>query len=113
LISCIALKNYVIEKLKGKWSPDVIAGTLKLTNTPTKTCTESIYQYIYSEEGKKLGLSKYLLTRREKRNMIFGRKSRKSIIEEKVSVHDRPESANKRLEEGHMKADLTFFKRFS
>lgn len=110
LDSCNELRDHVIEKLKEQWSPDAIAGSLKVNNAQRKVSTESIYQYIYSDKGKTLGLSQYLLTRREKRNKKHGRKSRKPIIEEKVSVHNRSEEANKRLEIGHLEADLTFFK---
>lgn len=110
LDSCDELRNHVIEKLKEQWSPDAIAGSLKVNNAQRKVSTEAIYQYIYSGKGKTLGLSQYLLTRREKRNKKHGRKSRKPTIEEKVSVHNRSEEANQRLEIGHLEADLTFFK---
>ena len=104
------LRNHVVEKLQENWSPGVIAGSLKLKSTKMKISAETIYQYIYSEKGKALGLYGYLATRREKRNMRHGRKSRKPTIEERVSVHQRPEEANERLEVGHLEADLTFCK---
>lgn len=104
------LKEHVIEKLKMKWSPDVIAGCLKATNAKAKISSEAIYQYIYSDQGKDLNLHSHLASKREKRNKLYGRKPRKQIIENKVSVHERPAEANERLEVGHFEADLTFCK---
>jgi transposase, IS30 family len=102
------IKKYLVEKLKDRWSPGVIAGRLSLENKSTVT-TETIYRYIYSDAGKKLCLSEYLATRRKKRNQRHERKPRKTSIPERVSVHERPDRANQRLEAGHLEGDLTFF----
>lgn len=103
------LKKHVIQKLQDKWSPDVIAGVLKAEAATIRISAEAIYQYIYSDKGKALNMHTYLASKREKRNK-FGRKSRKQIIQNKVSVHERPTEANNRLEVGHFEADLTFSK---
>ena len=47
---------YVIENLREGWSPEQIAGRLKLEQGQPVICHETIYRYIYSEEGKKKGL---------------------------------------------------------
>ena len=103
------IRALVIERLQCKWSPDAIAGRLRIDNI-FKISTETIYQYIYSDAGQALGLYKYLATKRKKRNKRHERKTRKIIIPERVSVHVRPEAANQRLEAGHFEGDLTFFK---
>lgn len=103
------LKNYIVEMLNNKWSPDAIAGRLRMENS-FKISTETIYQYIYSNEGKALGLYHCLATRNKTRNQQHARKLRKVIIPERVSIHDRSEAANKREEMGHFEVDLTFFK---
>lgn len=104
------LREHVVKKLEEKWSPDVIAGSLKKQGVKVKISAEAIYQYAYSDKGKTLGLSGYLATRREKRNRRYGRKTRKPIIEGKVSIHTRPAEANDRAEIGHFEVDLTFCK---
>lgn len=102
------IKNYMLTKLRDKWSPDVIAGRL-LIDYGLRITTESIYRYIYSPFGRALNLATCLATKRKKRNHRHERKSRKVIIPERVSVHERSDQANKRLEAGHFEGDLTFF----
>ena len=102
------IKNYMLTKLRDKWSPDVIAGRLSL-DLGLKITTETIYQYIYSPLGRALNLASHLATRRRKRNHRYERKSPKVIIPEKVSVHTRSDAANQRSEAGHFEGDLTFF----
>jgi IS30 family transposase len=102
-----SLKNYVIEKLRNKWSPDAISGRLKM-ESDVNISTETVYQYIYSDVGKTLGLYNYLATRSKMRNRRHARKARKVIIPERISIHDRPEEANQRTEIGHFEADLMF-----
>jgi IS30 family transposase len=104
------LKEHVVAKLKDGWAPDVIAGSLKTNNAATRISGEAIYQYVYSAKGKALSLYSYLATGRDKRNKKYGRKSRKPIIEGKTSIHQRPQEANDREEEGHFEGDLTFCK---
>lgn len=101
------LKKHIIEKLNEKWSPDAIAGRLKVDGC-ANVSTESIYQYIYSDAGKALGLYHHLASKNKKRNQRHGRKARKTIIPERVPIHDRSKDANERKELGHFEADLTF-----
>jgi IS30 family transposase len=101
------IKNYMVTKLRNKWSPDVISGRL-LLDFGLKVATETIYQYIYSPLGRALNLASYLATKCKKRNHRHERKSRKIIIPDKTSVHERSDQANKRLEVGHFEGDLTF-----
>lgn len=101
------LKKHIIEKLNEKWSPDAIAGRLKVDGN-MNISTESIYQYIYSDEGKELNLHRYLASRNKARNQRHGRKARKTVIPERVPIHDRSKDANERKEVGHFEADLTF-----
>ena len=103
------LKCYIIEKLKEKWSPDAIAGRLKIDGC-SKVSTETIYQYVYSDKNRESGLHHYLATKNKKRNQRHGRKARKIIIPERVSIHMRSKNANERKEVGHFEADLTFCK---
>ena len=103
------LKKFLIEKLKNKWSPDVIAAKASEL-AGVRISTETLYQYIYSDKGKKLGLLVLLATKRQQRNQRHARKSRKTIIPERISIHERSKATNERTEMGHFEADLTFFK---
>lgn len=53
------LKREVIRRLKQGWSPDLIAGKFKEQGKPYIN-QESIYQFIYSLEGRKADLRQYL-----------------------------------------------------
>ena len=101
------LKKEIIEKLKDGWSPEIIAGKMKLQASPFRICHESIYQFVYTEEGLALGLFKCLLKARPKRGLMFGRTPR-SVIPEYISIHDRPDHIATREAFGHMEGDLTF-----
>ncbi len=102
------LKSIVIEQLKEGWSPEVIAGRQKQQDSPFGVCHEAIYQFIYGNEGRELGLFKYLLRARPRRGLVGGRKPR-SAIPERVSIHERPLRIATREEFGHLEGDLTFF----
>ncbi len=47
------LRNEVIGRLKSGWSPEQIAGRLKIEpRAPYRICHEAIYQYVYSKSGQ-------------------------------------------------------------
>jgi IS30 family transposase len=102
-------KAVVIEQLKDGWSPEVIAGRGRLETSPFRISHEAIYQFIYGNEGQQLGLFKFLLRARPKRGLVYGRKSQKAKIPDRVSIHDRPAHIATREEFGHHEGDLTFF----
>jgi len=106
------LKEHVIKKLKECWSPEVIAGRLKLLDpSPCRVCPETIYQFIYGIEGMALGLSRFLAKARPRRGIKLGRKPRGvPDIPDRESIHNRPISIETRKECGHFEGDLTFFK---
>lgn len=107
------LKEFVEEKLKDDWSPEQIAGTLK--ESPPEDVLEiisheSIYDHVYSHSEKQKELYKHLRTARSKRQRKFGRKS-KSVIKERVSIHERPVKVAEKKEYGHWENDLVEFGR--
>lgn len=103
------LKAYVVEKLKLKWSPEQIAGRMKLETNLFYACSETIYQFIYSNAGKALGLYVFLRYRQLKRGQIYGRTHRSDTIKNRISVHERPQDISDRMNIGHFEVDLTFF----
>ena len=103
------LKNYIIEKLKIKWSPDIIAAK-SYEDIQVKISIETIYSYVYHEDNQYLKLYVFLMSGRKKRNPLKGRKVRTSTIPNRVSIHDRPVDIDGTTEIGHFEGDLTFFK---
>jgi IS30 family transposase len=100
-----AVYAYVIEKLREGWSPEQIAGRLKKDYGETVICHETIYRFIYGDQGKEMGLSEYLPWKRTKRRRKRGRKVHRSRIPDRVSIHDRPTEASSRAEFGHWEGD--------
>ncbi len=96
---------YVHRKLRCGWSPEMIAGRLEKENRRRLISHEAIYQYIYAPENADLHLFEYLPWKRIKRRKKRGRKVHKSHIPQRVSIHERPEDVNKRMEFGHWEGD--------
>lgn len=94
-----------------KWSPNAIAGKLKLDkNIALYISTESIYIFIYTSPiAAKLKLYNYLPSKRYKRQER-GKRCQRNIIPQRVSIHKRDVVATQKLEIGHFEADLTFHK---
>ena len=106
------LKQYVIMMLKEHWSPEQIAGILRKKAGKTVISHETIYQYIYSEDGIELKLWQCL--RHKKRSYRCERGSRKSRkkhleIPDRNHISLRSEAATYRTENGHIEVDLMIF----
>lgn len=107
------LKKYVVGKLKEEWSPDVIAGRLKDEQPKflagQTISHESIYHYIYNKDGRYEGLYQYLRQGKNKRQKRYSRKSCKSSIFERVSIHLRPQYIDERKRYGDWESDSVIF----
>lgn len=104
------LSNCVIRLLKGGWSPEQIAGRLKLENNGTCVVShETIYQFIYSKEGLAQKLYLLLTRHKPKRTRWHSRKPRKSHIPESANIKHRPKVIEKRKRTGHWEGDLVVF----
>ncbi len=108
------LREYVISQLKDDNSPDQIAGRLKNEPPPKlegiSISHESIYQYIYNGSGRYEYLYPHLRTARSKRQRRFDRKKRdKTRIPERISIHMRPEIADRKERVGDWETDSMIF----
>lgn len=83
------LKRYVIQELKRLRSPDEIAGRMKRDGQLPRVGKNAIYQWLYSEEGKPY--CRYLCTKRSKKR-IQRRPVKRSLIPDRISVRERPET---------------------
>jgi transposase, IS30 family len=112
LIRHKALRDYVLAKLRLGWSPEQIAGRLKLEQ-PTFPMIgfEAIYQFIYSRLGQSLELYKFLHRHRRRRRKRGGRKPAGSHIPLYCNIKQRPAEIAKRDSFGHWEGDLIIFKR--
>ncbi len=98
------LKAHVLARIKAGWTPDLIAGELR----QQKACflaKESIYQFVYSLEGRKLNLRQYLPRAHRIRRRRNGRKHRKVVIPGRVDIARRPKLVAARSQFGHWEGD--------
>jgi transposase, IS30 family len=111
LIQDARLRQHVTEMLARWWSPEQIAGRLKLAGDGARLSHETIYQFVYSPEGRALELHRHLLRARRLRRRRFGRKPRGVKIPQARTIAQRPAEIGQRREIGHWEADLLIFKR--
>jgi len=105
------LKNKIIRLLKKGWSPDLIAGRLKRKGQGYLN-QESIYQFIYSLEGRKLNLRQYLRRIHRIRRPRAGRKPQQDCrIPNRVDIDKRPKYVEKRGQFGHWEGDNVLYNR--
>jgi len=109
------LQIYVYRGLLNSWSPEQIAGRIKLDypNAPIMSISyEAIYTHIYAHpqaglNRKLIQLLPYQKTRRRRANS----KSKRGVkIKDQISIDDRPKHIEKRKEIGHWEGDLVIGK---
>lgn len=106
------LRDGVIDRLKNGWSPEQIAGRLKVDSAGMlRLSPETIYQFVYSLEGKEQDLARFLPERRRKRRPRYGRKPRSLVFPNECAIRNRPEVINDRSQFGHWEADLMIFRK--
>lgn len=102
------LYSYVLDKLRQAWSPEQIAGRLKLEypKNPNKQIgVETIYRFIYKSENKRLRWWEYLRRKQARRRKRGGRKAHRVRIPDRTSIHLRPKEIDNRKEAGHWEGD--------
>jgi len=102
------VENYLLEK---HFSPEQTSQMLRrqFPNNPSMQASyEAIYQYIYSQktEFKRRTLIKCLRRRKKCRRRRSRKNEKRGIIRNMVTIHQRPEAANRREEIGHWEGDL-------
>lgn len=100
--------SYVLKKLRSGWSPEQIAGRLKLKkpkNAHWHIHHETIYRFIYAEENRQKVWWEYLPRKQKKRRKKYGRKVHRCRIPGRVSIHERPAEVESRQVFGHWEGD--------
>jgi IS30 family transposase len=106
------LSRHVVARLEAGWSPQQIAGRLKLDSTTTGTvCHETIYQHVYGPEGREAQLWRLLPKSRRQRRPLHGRKPRASFVPPDRAILHRPPEVLDRQAFGHWEGDLLIFQK--
>lgn len=95
------LRAYIIRRLKRSWNPDEIAGRMKETCQPFYASKTAIYEWLRSVWGQRY--VPYLYSRRYYVRRRKSKTAAKSMIVNRISIHDRP--ASLATEYGHHEAD--------
>lgn len=98
------LEQYVREKMKDDWSPEIIAWRWNTEHEEVKISTPTIYKYVHSRFA--YDLPEHLYMNRNGRRRKKGNGSKGSIIKNRVFIDCRPEIISKLLQFGHYEADL-------
>ncbi|MBX9645285.1 MAG: IS30 family transposase [Novosphingobium sp.] len=106
-----ALADSITEGLRMAWSPEQIAGYARACGRGAKACHETIYQYVYSSEGRRLGLWQHLPRARKSRRQRYARKPRGLNIPPANTIAQRPTEIGQRIQFGHWEGDLIAFRK--
>jgi IS30 family transposase len=106
------LAAYVTDRLAEGWTPEQIAGRLRLGIEPglRAVCAETIYGWISRAGQKTERLWRHLTRHHARRRKRHGRVSRDTIAE-KVHISQRSVDADARAVVGHWEADLVICRR--
>jgi IS30 family transposase len=101
------IQQYVRQKLKVNWSPEIIAGRLKKKMPGQSISHEAIYQFIYHQDtpDREELISQLCRAHRKRRIKGKGRKVRKTKIPNRVSIAARPKAVASRKQVGHWEGD--------
>lgn len=98
------LKEYVLKKLKKKWSPEIIAGRLKNHDKEVAYASnKAIYKFVHSVHGR--NVEKYLYSSLKRRRGP-ARGSRRVVLDGRLMIDKRPQAVENRKEFGHFEGDF-------
>jgi IS30 family transposase len=98
------IKTYIKTKLKDDWSPEQIAGRMKIDHGFT-ICHETIYRYIYYNKSRGGRLYKHLRHKNKKYHSRSNKYQRRGTIIDRISIDKRPKIVNKKKRIGDFEID--------
>src|SRR3990170_4925426 len=101
------IREYVRAKLALGWSPEQIAGRLRLDHAGWAISHEAIYQYLYhpQTEGRPALIRCLRRAHRRRQPRGVGRRERKTKIPNRIPIDLRPASVESRRIFGHWEGD--------
>ena len=101
-----AAKGYILEKLHLSWTPDEISGRMRREKQPFYACPETIYKFIYSQDGRDLKIFNFLKRKQKTRYFRHSKRPIEPRVAPGASVHDRPKTIENRRHFSHFEGDL-------
>ena len=93
------------------WSPEQIAGRMRLERHPMRVSHETIYRYAYSKDGRAEKFYQHLPRHRRNRRPRGMRKHYGSQFLEDLAIAHRPEALADRVQFDHWECDLGMFRK--
>ena len=103
------LRTYVSDRLAMGWSPEQIAGRLRLEGSEHVVGVETIYRFIYRPGVRREKLYRFLPRAKASRGRRYF-KRRRDPIEGRRPISERPQAVMSRHEFGHWEGDLMQFR---
>lgn len=105
------LKAAIEDRLKAGWSPEQIAGRMRLERHPIRVSHETIYRFAYSKDGRDEQFYRHLPEHRRRRRPRGYRRHNRTHIFDVQSLSHRPDRISERTEFGHWECDLMMFRK--
>ena len=105
------LKAAIEDRLKAGWSPEQIAGRMRLERHPVRITHETIYRFAYSKDGRAEAFYRHLPEHRKRRRPRGYRCYQRTSIHDRQSLSQRPPQVSDRQEFGHWECDLMMFRK--
>ena len=103
------LRAQISDRLAMGWSPEQIAGRLRLEGSEHTVSVETIYRFIYRPRIRSEKLHRFLPRAKASRGRRYF-KRRREPIQGRRSIHERPQAVALRDEFGHWEGDLMQFR---
>lgn len=105
------LKEAIEDRLKARWSPEQIAGRMRLEGHPPRVSHERIWRFSYSKDGREEQFYRHLPEHRRRRRPLGHRRHNQTHIFDVRSLSHRPECIAERAEFGRWECDLMMFRK--
>ena len=96
------IRKYIVDKLKIRWSPEIISEIIKRSHLGFTISTETIYKFVYDNS---IDFSEYLIRKHKYRRRKNRYSKRRDRIPNRVSINKRSDTINNREEFGHFESD--------
>jgi len=93
------------------WSPEQIAGRMRLERHPMRVSHETIYRYAYSKDGRAEKFYRHLPMHRHRRRPRGTRRHHGRHILDELAIAHRPDTIADRSQFGHWECDLVMFRK--
>ncbi len=105
------VRRSVIERIMHGWSPQQIAGRMRLERHPISVSYETIYKFAYSADGLAIKLWRHLPECRARRRPRHARRRYGRRFSPELNILHRPDTVAERKQFGHWECDLIQFRK--